>query len=215
MATATLTPTKPHGNGTKRELKIPLPEFTTFKARLTGTSPLITDAFSEEAKRKLAESQSGAAKVKPGPRDPQREFENSVYRRADGSYGIPKLAFRKAIQSAAIRMTEIKGTEVLAAFQIDTPDEYLPLETGEPTMRTDHVVRMGRGNLAYRAEFYPWSVVLPIKLDEEVVSLDQFVHTLGKAGMGVGIGNWRSEKKGDFGLWTVTEILDAVVHGGV
>jgi len=210
----TLSPTKPATNGKRRELQIPLPEFLTFKVRLEGTTPLITDSFSEDAKRKLAESQSGAAKVKPGPRDPQREFENSIYRRADGSFGIPKLAFRKAIQSGAMRMTDIKGTEVLAAFQVDTADELLPLECGEPTMRTDHVVRMGHGNLAYRAEFFPWAVVLPVKLDEEVVSLDQFIHIVAKAGMGVGVGNWRPEKKGDSGLWSVTEILDAEIHGG-
>jgi hypothetical protein len=202
-------------NGQRRNLKIPLPSFTTFKVRLEGTSPLITDAFSEEAKRKLADSQSGAAKVKPGPRNPEQEFSNSIYRMPDGSPGVPKLAFRKAIQVAAIRMTDVKGTEVLAAFQINTPDEYLSLEAGEPTMRTDHVVRVGRGNLAYRAEFFPWAVTLPIKLDEDIVSLDQFVHILAKAGMGVGIGNWRSEKKGDYGLWAVTAIEDAEVHGGV
>lgn len=201
-------------NGQPRELKIPLPEFTTFKIRLEGTTPLITDAFSEEAKAKLAASQDGSAKVKPGPRDPKREFENSIYRRPDGSYGIPKLAFRKAVQSGAMRMTEIKGTEILAAFRIDTPDEYLLLEADEPTMRTDHVVRMGRGNLAYRAEFFPWAVTVPIVLDEDVVSLEQFVHTISKAGMGVGVGNWRPEKKGDFGLWNVTAILDAEIHGG-
>lgn len=214
MATNVLSPAKPSGNGTKRELKLPLPEFTTFRVRLEGTTPLITDSFSEDAKRKLAESQSGAAKQKPAPRDPNREFENSAYRTPDGGYGIPKLAFRKAIQTGAMRMTDVKGTEALAAFQIDTPDELLPLECEAPTMRTDHVVRMGRGNLAYRAEFFPWAVVLPVKLDEEVVSLDQFIHILAKAGMGVGIGNWRPEKKGDNGLWQVVAVTDAQVVGG-
>lgn len=213
-ATLISNPTATNGKA-RRELKIPLPEFTTLTVRLEGTTPLITDAFSEDAKRKLAESQSGSAKVKPPPRDPQREFENAAYRRPDGKLGIPKLAFRKAIQSAAIRMTEVKGTEVLAAFQIDTPDELLPLEAGEPEMRADHVVRMGRGNLAYRATFFPWAVELPIKLDEDVVSLDQFVHILAKAGMGVGVGNWRPEKKGDSGLWEVTAIKDVKIIGGI
>jgi hypothetical protein len=218
----TSTATKPldaktgstNGTGTRKqlELKVPLPEYTIFSLRLEGTSPLIVDAFSEEAKRKLAESQSGAAKVKPGPRDPEREFEGSRYMRPDGKPGIPKLAFRKSIQAAAIRMTETKGTEVLAAFQIDTPDELLPLEAGEPVMRTDHVVRVGRGNLAYRAQYFPWSVVLPVKLDHEVVSLDQFIHIVSKAGMGVGVGNWRAEKKGDFGLWQISAISEVRIE---
>jgi hypothetical protein len=196
----------------ERSIKLPAPEITTFNVRLEGTTPLITDAFSEARRAKLAQSQDGSPKQKPGPRRPDDEFEESVYRRDDGAYGIPKLAFRKAIQTGAMRMTEIKGTEVLAAFQIDTPDEYLALVADAPKMRTDHVVRMGRGNLAYRAEFWPWAVTLPIKLDHEVVTLDQFIHIVYKAGMGVGVGNWRAEKKGDFGLWTIKAVTDVYVY---
>lgn len=198
-----------------KSLKLPPPEFTTFSVKLQGTTPLITDAFSQARRDKLARTQDGSAKQKPGPRDPEAEFTESQYLREDGAYGVPKLAFRKAIQAAAIRMTEVKGTEVLAAFQIDTPDEFLPLEAKAPTQRMDHVVRMGRGNLAYRAEFWPWAVVLPIRLDHEVVTLDQFIHIVYKAGMGIGIGNWRPEKKGDFGTWTIESVNDVYVYEGV
>ena len=213
-ATRKVTPETVATPRERRELKIALPEFTHFQLRLHGTSPLILDAFSDDAKTKLAASQDGSPKQKPGPRDPHREFENAQYRRPDGSYGIPKLAFRKAFQSAAIRMSEVKGTEMLAAFQIDTPDELLLLEAEAPTMRTDHVVRVGRGNLAYRAEFYPWAVTIPIKLDESVVSLDQFVDIAARAGMGVGVGNWRPEKKGDFGLWEIVGLENVEIYGG-
>ena len=199
---------------TKTAIRLPVPELTLFRLKLEGTSPLITDAFSEPRRVKLAATQDGSAKVKPGPRQPEVEFQESIYRLADGAYGVPKLAFRKAIQAAAVRMTDVKGTEVLAAFAIDTPDECLPLITGEPRMRTDHVVRMGRGNLAYRSEFWPWSIILPIRLDHEVVSLEQFVHIVFKAGLGVGIGNWRPEKKGDYGCWTVADLLDVRVLTG-
>ena len=196
---------------TQQTIKLPVPELTLFSLKLDGTSPLITDAFSEPRKVKLAATQDGSAKVKPGPRQPDAEFGESLYRTAGGGFGVPKLAFRKAIQSAAMRMTEIKGTEILAAFAIDTPEECVPLLAEEPRMRTDHVVRMGRGNLAYRAEFWPWSVVLPIRLDHEVVTLEQFIHVVFKAGLGIGIGNWRPEKKGDFGCWTVADLLDVRV----
>lgn len=203
------------GKLVSRSLKLPPPEFTTFKVRLVGTTPLITDAFSQPRREKLARTQDGSPKQKPGPRDPEAEFIESQYRLADGAYGVPKLAFRKAIQAAAIRMTEVKGTEVLAAFQIDTPVEYLPLDAEAPTLRMDHVVRMGRGNLAYRSEFWPWAVTLPIRLDHEVVTFDQFIHIIYKAGMGIGIGNWRPEKKGDNGTWTIEAVTDVYIYEGV
>ena len=225
MVTATKTrPVKAqdtggNGSGTGRRtmtLHLPAPEASYFTLTLVGTSPLITDAFSEERKKKLGRTQDGSAKQKPGPRNPQAEFQESMYFTADGRYAIPKLAFRKAIMAGAMRMTDVKGTEALAAFQIDTPDEFLPLiNAGEPIMRTDHVVRMGRGNLCYRAQFWPWSVELPIKLDHEVLSLTQFCHIVDKAGMGIGVGNWRPEKKGDSGLWAMAPgTVDVVVVGG-
>ncbi len=196
-------------------VKLPEPGFTRFALHLTGTNPLITDAFSEARKDKFARTQDGSAKPKPGPRDPEAEFHEAMYRLPDGSFGIPKLAFRKAFAAAATRMTEIKGVEVLAAFQIDTPDEYLKVECSEPTMRRDNVVRMGRANLAYRPEFREWAVWIPVKLDHEVVTLDQFIHIVNKAGLGVGVGNWRPEKKGDFGLWEVDEITEVTRTRGV
>lgn len=196
------------------DIKLPAPSFTTFALHLKGATSLIVDAFSLARKLKFASTQDGSAKVKPGPRDPEAEYQEALYKRADGTYGMPKLAFRKAIQSAAIRMTEIKGTEVLAAFVIDSPDEFLALDTGDPgsegpkefQRRMDHVVRVGRGNMSYRPEFPEWGLWLPIKLDHEVVTLDQFIHVVNKAGMGVGIGNWRPEKKGDFGTWVINDI---------
>lgn len=189
-------------------LELPAPSFTSFSLHLKGTSPLILDAFGDARKKRFAGTQDGSPKPKKGPRDPGAEFREGMYIMADGRYGIPKLAFRKAIQSAAIRMTEIKGTEVLAAFQIAAPDELLPLECSEPEMRTDNVVRQMTANLSYRPMYREWAVWLPVKLDHEVVSLDQFLHIVNKAGMGVGVGNWRPEKKGDFGCWVIDDISE-------
>ena len=223
-ATRPIEAETPTGNGhgallvsEARTLKVPAPSYTTFEVELTGITPLITDSFSDEAKDKLALSQDGSAKVKPGPRQPEREFENSIYRTADGQFGVPPLAFMKAIRAAATRMSDVKGTVALAALQVNTPEEVLALDTSgtEPTMRRDHVVRVGRGNLAYRAQFWPWKVVLPLRLDHEVLSLDQAIHLLFKAGAGVGIGNWRPEKNGTSGTFAVTAVENVKVYGAV
>lgn len=201
---AVLAPERRNG----RTLEIKPLETTRFVMRIEGTTPLITDAFSDAAKAALALSQSGAPRDKLNARDPEAEFARAQYVRSDGTYGIPKLAFRVAIKTAAMRMSQVKGTAMLAAFIIDTPDELLPLVTTEPKMRIDHVVRVGRGNLAYRAEFWPWSVSIPVTLHEPVVSLAEFIDVVNKAGIGVGVGNWRPEKDGDHGTFTVTEVTN-------
>ncbi len=194
-------------NGKERTIEIRPLAVTRFMMRLNGTTPLITDAFSDEAKAAIAFSQSGAPKDKKPPRDPEAEFLRSIYRRPDGSYGFPKLALRKAISVAATRMSEVKGTEMLAAFLIDSEDDLLPLEAGDPTMRFDHVVQRGVGAVRYRAEFWPWAISVPVKLHEPVVGLPEFIDIVNKTGIGVGIGNWRPEKKGDHGTFEVVEVI--------
>lgn len=196
-------------------VKLPAPSFMKLRLHLTGDTPLISDAFSEPRKARFAKTQDGSAKVKPGPRDPEAEMQEAIYRRPDGGYGFPKLAFLKAFATAATRMTSVKGTEALAAVQIDTADEFLALDCSEPVLRRDHVTRQGRGNLVYRPLFATWAVWVPIQLDPEVVSLDQLIHIVRKAGAGVGVGNWRPEKKGDFGRWNVDDISEVTVTKGV
>ena len=192
---------------TSRTIEIKPLEVTRFAMTLQGTTPLICDAFSEERRRRLESTQTGVARDKLSARRPDQEFEDALYRLPDGRYGFPKLGVRKAIAVAATRMSDTKGTEMLAAFMIDTPDEYLALDAAEPEMRRDHVTRMGRANLAYRAQFYPWSLSVPVKLHEPIVTLNEFIDIVSKAGIGVGIGNWRPEKKGDFGTFEVVEVV--------
>jgi hypothetical protein len=94
-------------NESPQTIKLPAPELTRFRLRLEGTSPLITDAFSEPRKVKLAHTMDGSPKAKKTAREPERDFREGMYHTADGSFGVPKLAFRKAIQAAAIRATRL------------------------------------------------------------------------------------------------------------
>lgn len=178
-----------------------------FTMRLVGQTPLITNRFGESAIEKLEGGQTGKGKAPKVAREPEAEFEEGIYRLPDGSCGIPASAVRKAIASAAMRMTggEQKGTVVLASFTIQTGDGrgYLAIEGPAPRMRRDHVVRMGKGNLAYRPEFWPWAINVPVTLYLPNLSVPEFIQLVRMAGFGIGLGNWRPEKKGDFGTFDV------------
>lgn len=182
-----------------RRIEIPAPRFTRFSMTIKGATPLITDNFSESAKDKLRRSQGGEELGKNDPRDPEREFEDSIYLLPDGGYGFPATGLKKAIKNAAIRLSEHKGTEVIAAFSIEA--DLLRIDAGKPKRRDDHVVRNGKGNMAYRAEFWPWSMTVPVRLYEPALSVMEFLRLVQDAGSGIGIGNWRAERNGNFGLW--------------
>src|SRR5262249_15901195 len=75
---------------------------------------------------------------------------------------------------------------------------------GEPEMREDMVrVGMGAADIRYRAEFKQWKVCLSIRYNARVLTDEQIINLFNTAGFAGGVGEWRSEKDGSFGLFHV------------
>jgi len=65
-----------------------------------GTAPLIVHAWSAKAKQIMLDAQQGRKKQKT-IRDPEGDFQESIYRMADGSVGFPAAAFKSAVVGGA------------------------------------------------------------------------------------------------------------------
>lgn len=181
----------------------------TIKVPILGTSPLIVHRFSEKAKRQMLDNMQGR-KTPKEVKDPQAEYEAAFYRLKDGRYGAPATAFKQATVGGArfygrnqVTMTGLKafiffhgepGTDSLALVAID----------GEPHMRED-VVRVGRGgtDLRYRPEFPEWSTTLEITYVTSALTRSSVLSLIDAGGMGIGVGEWRPEKDGDFGTYRI------------
>ena len=75
---------------------------------------------------------------------------------------------------------------------------------GTPTIREDMVrVGMGVADLRYRGEFREWSVVLPIRFNTAVFTHEQIINLFNLGGFACGIGEWRPERGGSFGMYHV------------
>jgi len=186
--------------------RIEIPDFpvVNFTVRIVGRTPLIANRFGESAIAKLEGSQQKKAAHRLDARDPEQEFEEGRYRMSDGRDGFPAASIKKAIKAAAVRMTELKGTEVVAAFNIEATDNgLLAIDGPAPKMRTDHVVRVGRGNVAYRPEYWPWAIDVPVSLFTPTLGVAEFLNLLRNAGFGIGVGNWRPEKGGSSGTFDI------------
>lgn len=191
-------------NGAAAKVEIPDFPVVNFTVRIVGRTPLIANRFGEAAINKLEGSQQQRATHKLDPRDPDQEFAEGRYRLSDGRDGFPAASIKKAIKAAAMRMTELKGTEVIAAFNVEAHDAgLLPLDGPAPRMRTDHVVRVGRGNVAYRPEYWPWAIDIPVSLFTPTLGVAEFLNLLRNAGFGIGLGNWRPEKGGSSGTFDI------------
>ena len=175
----------------------PIIEFATF--RLEGVSPLICHRWSEKAKKEMLDKQMKKASVGKLAKDPDKDFRESLYEMPDGDgYGFPAIAFKAAMVRAGTYL-DLKMTFLRGAFHID--GELIRIE-GEPTMREDMVrVGMGTADIRYRGQFMPWAVDLPVRYNARAISLEQVANLIVTAGFSVGVGEWRPEKDGSYGLW--------------
>lgn len=182
-------------------IEIPPVVIRTMPIRIVGDSPLISHKWSDKAKQMMLDKQMGKAVPKKEPKDPEQEYRDSLYEHPDGGYGFPSVAFKAAAVSACRSVDGIKMTEARAAFHV--PGELVKID-GTPEMREDMVrIGMGTADIRYRGEFKQWSATLLIRFNENVLTPSQIVNLFNVAGFGVGIGEWRPEKDGSYGMFHV------------
>src|ERR1700756_4249229 len=185
-------------------------ETETLQIPIIGTAPLIVHNFSDKAKRQMLDNMQGK-KAPKQPRDPQADYEAAFYRTENG-YGFPVIGFKAATVGAArfygtsVKMTELRQF-IFMRGQLNTKfDQQALVEiTGEPEMRED-VVRINNGkgtDLRYRPMFSEWSTTLDVIYISSALSRDSVISLIDAGGMGIGIGEWRPEKRGDFGTYRV------------
>ena len=206
----------------KRELVIPAINIEYMTLRIVGDSPLIVHAWSEKAKREMLEKQQKKAKTKGHDiRNPVAEFIDSLYwlegkpddehKNEEGftaaihngaKFGFPSTAFKAAAVSAGYRAGVTKDkVSVNASFHID--GEFTEIE-GIPEMREDMVkIGMGTADLRYRGEFKEWSAEITLKYNAGATTPEQLANLLNLGGFACGIGEWRPEKSGAYGMFHV------------
>jgi hypothetical protein len=170
--------------------------------KVVGDSGLIVHAWSAKAKKEMLDKQMKKATTAKTAKNPEKDYEDCFYYTDDKKYGFPTIAFKAAAVSAGGRFSDgLKMTELRGSFFIE--GELVEIE-GKPTMREDMVrIGMGTADLRYRPEFKQWSAKLPIKYNADAISLEQIVNIFNLAGFGVGVGEWRPEKDGQFGMFHV------------
>lgn len=188
----------------------------TWRVPIEGTSPLIVHNFSEKSKRQMLEAQQGKKKLKE-IRDPQKEYEAAFYRISDpitgeSRYGFPVTAFKAATTGAArfydksVSMTALRQFLFMRGILTDADPQQLVEIMGEPRIRED-VVRLGgpsrSADLRYRPEFRQWGTTLEVTFVTSSISLGSVLSLIDAGGLGIGVGEWRPEKRGEFGTYRV------------
>ena len=200
--------------------RLEVPEMRIGRMRLTlfGDTPLVCHRFDEKATQMILDKQMGKAAVGREYKKPAEDFfrafyvlpgtvpllhdedENNVW--AEGRFGFPAIGLKAAAVRAATDVG-LKMTDMRRAFHIDGDLVEIKSEQ-HPQMRMDMVrIGMGTADVRFRPEFRDWSADVPIRFNEAVISVEQIVNLFNLAGFGVGIGEWRPEKDGQWGMFHV------------
>lgn len=196
--------------------------------RVVGDTPLIMHAWSEKAKREMLDKQmkktkSAAREAKnpvedfirsmywltPMPTDMSEDgFEQAI---ANGArFGFPVTAFKQASISAAYRMGWAKDKMSLrGAFYIDSDEnQMVEIHSGTPIMREDMCkVGMGVADIRFRGEFRNWYADMTISYNKNGQhTLEQIINIINAGGYVCGVGEWRPERDGQFGMYHVEAI---------
>lgn len=183
----------------------------TIRIPIIGTAPLIVHNFSQKSKTQMLDSQQGRKNPKQ-MRDPQAEYEASFYRLTGDRYGFPVTAFKAATIGAArfygkdVSMTSLRQFVFFRGEMTDADPQQLVEIVGTPQMRED-VVRLGgpsrSADLRYRPEFRQWATILEVTYVASSLSRNSVLSLIDAGGMGIGVGEWRPEKRGEFGTYAI------------
>lgn len=173
---------------------------------IVGISPLIQHKWSEKGLEMLRMTAQERKKQPKGKRDPQTEAQAAMYVTENGEPGIPILAFKSALISAAHKDLGLEKTLVRKSMFFPCADvnKVVPMDTDEPICREDFV-RIGQKqtDLRYRPEFKEWRVRIVCEIDAQALTEQDVVNLVNRAGFGVGIGEWRPENGGEYGRFAI------------
>jgi len=187
---------------TTEKVDLPALNIQAFELTLVGDSPLICHAWSQKAKQQMLDKQMKRAKTAKVAKDPEQDYQDSLYPHPEGGYGFPAVAFKAAAVGACRAIDGVTMVQARGAFHII--GELVKID-GEPRPRQD-MVRIGQGtaDIRFRGEFPEWKATFTVRYNASVLSAEQVIHLFNTAGFHVGVGENRPEKSGNsFGMFHV------------
>lgn len=210
------------------EFQILRPKIEVMKVKIRGTSPLLFHKWSEKAIKMMLDKQMKKASKGHDAKDPEQDYRESYYYNDKGQVAFPTRNIKQAIVGSArfipgVPMTILRGT-IFVWGAIPEPgkqgnkESMVPvLVNGKPVttkdveknkkewMQQDMVrVGMGTADIRFRGKIPEWTMEPFIEFDADLISAEQVLNLLNRAGFSQGLGEWRAERNGDNGAFEVS-----------
>lgn len=148
----------------------------------------------------------------PGKDDEEAESNYLAAIDAGAAFGFPVTGIKQSIIMGAKRGgLDVVATELRASFFLegDTPASTIDLAeivTPEPPIMREDMVKVGSisktADIRHRPEFRDWRIPLKVTYNKNgKYSLEQILNCVNVGGFACGIGEWRPERDGQFGMY--------------
>jgi hypothetical protein len=188
----------------EKVIEIPAIKLNRVTVSIVGQTPLLTNRFGERTMEMIEAKQQKKAKTPKEARNPEQEYMDACHMIAKGVYGFPAGGLKKALVVAGGRFADEKMTHLRGI--LNPVGDLIEIQGPAPTMRKDSVrLQGGVTSIAYRPQFMPWSMDVPIVYNASMIGEAQIFNLFQIAGFAVGIGAWRPESNGVFGQFTLRD----------
>lgn len=127
-------------------------------------------------------------------------------------FGFPATAFKKAAAASAYRMGMTKDkVSALGSFfvygeasAVNSDLDMVEIHSDMPKLREDMVRISGKTDIRYRGEFRNWYADLMISYTKNGnYDIESIINMINAGGYACGVGEWRPEKSGNYGMFHV------------
>lgn len=173
--------------------------------RLTFETPILTQRWTTKAVRKMLGNMVGMPEPKEN-KDLTKDYEDSWYRNKKGDPVIPCRIVKAAVVEAAVAtagvVTKADLKRSMRVLGYTAPIREAKKEMDVKIVRNSN----GQPDVRSRALFEPGCYIDVVLEFGMPLSPDQIVAAADAAGNAIGLCEWRPEKGGDFGTFTVAPL---------
>lgn len=178
---------------------------------ITGTAPLLQHRFGEDTEHAKA-----SRKILVSSKDPREEATKVAYIAKDGTYYFNALAIPSAMSNAGASH-KMRGSRKTLRFIVPSAVSVAvdgiticngnggPAKSFEVDSRPVTIPATKGRIMRHRPRFDNWSAKFDLRINDDLISVEDCHMLLQEAGTSFGIGDFRPECSGPFGTFRVTK----------
>ena len=143
----------------------------------------------------------GGKVVKKDTRMEEEKVESKIHHTEDGKVAFPSGGFSTGMRKVAYSINKTMSMKVKESVRFLEP--MVPIKYDKMVIANHGGKRERVPCIIIRPMFKNWSANLKIKYDADLISFEQIVNLINRAGVGRGLGAFRPEKGGEYGQYEV------------